>query len=117
LSSETLDLAKRIASIAVEGLAEDAVILNMTKVASFCDHFVICQGRSTLHIGAICDDVSQKLKDEGIAAVQREGGRNSPWVVLDYGAIVVHIFDAPTREFYALEELWAEAERVPVEEA
>ncbi len=111
-----MDLAKRIASIAVEGLAEDAVILNMMKIASFCDHFVICQGRSTLHIGAIYDDIIHKLKHEGIEAAHREGGRNSPWVILDYGSVVVHIFDAPTREFYALEELWAEAERVPVGE-
>ncbi len=112
MSSDSLTLARKIAAIAIDGLAEDAVILGMADVASFCDHFVICQGRSSLHLGAIYDDIVHKLKDDGIQAAHREGGRNSPWIVLDYGGVVVHVFDAPAREFYDLEGLWAEAERM-----
>jgi ribosome-associated protein len=114
LTDDSLELARATAEIALDGLAEDAVILGMRGVASFCDYFVICQGRSSLHVEAIRDRIAEKLREQGFRPNHVEGGRNPSWVVMDYGDVVVHVFDAPTREFYSLEALWAEAERVEV---
>ena len=113
---ESLNTARAIARAALDGLAEDAVILGMERLASFCDYFVICQGRSPLHLEAIHDRVAEEMKKQGQPMGHREGGRNAPWIVLDYGDVVVHVFDEPTRQFYDLEGLWADAERVAVEE-
>jgi ribosome-associated protein len=112
LLRNSLDRAKAIARVALDGLAEDAVILDMRPVASFCDFFVICEGRSPLHLDAICDRIAEAMEAEGFRAPRREGGRSSTWVVLDYGDVVVHVFDAKTRAFYDLERLWSDAERV-----
>ena len=113
--SNSLDLARAIALVALDGLAEDAVILGMRDVASFCDYFVICQGRSALHVEAMRDRIQEKLREQGIRPHHLEGGRNASWVVLDYGDVVVHVFDSPTRAFYDLEGLWADAKRVEIE--
>jgi ribosome-associated protein len=115
LPSESLDRAKLIASAALDGLAEDAVILDMRRVASFCDLFVICEGRSPLHVEAIHDRIVERTAEHGFTPYHREGGRNATWIVLDYGDIVVHIFDEPTRAFYDLEALWADAQRIEVQ--
>ena len=111
----SLDLARATALVALDGLAEDAVILGMRNVASFCDYFVICEGRSKLHVAAIRDRIVERLREQGVRPGQIEGGRNASWIVLDYDDVVVHIFDEPTRRFYDLEGLWADAERVEVE--
>jgi ribosome-associated protein len=115
LSSESLDRAKIIAAVALDGLAEDAVILDMRRVASFCDFFVICEGRSPLHVEAIHDRIVEETSRHGFAPYHREGGRNATWIVLDYGDIVVHIFDERTRAFYDLEALWADAGQIEVD--
>jgi ribosome-associated protein len=114
LLSNSLDLARAAAAIALDGLAEEAVILGMRRVASFCDYFVICEGRSVLHVEAIRDRLLEKLREQGARPHHVEGGRNASWIVLDYGDVVVHVFDEPTRAFYDLEALWADAERVDV---
>lgn len=110
-----LDLARAAANIALDGLAQEAVILGMEKVASFCDYFVICEGRSVLHVEAMKERITEKLRERGLRPASIEGGRNASWIVLDYGEVVVHIFDQPTRRFYDLEGLWADAERIAVE--
>jgi ribosome-associated protein len=114
LSSNSLEKAKAIAEAALEGLAEDVVILDMRRVASFCDLFVICQARSALHIDALHDRIVEAAEKASGTTARREGGRHSTWVVLDYDDVVVHLFDEPTRAFYDLERHWADAERVPV---
>ena len=111
----SLEKAQAIAQVALEGLAEETVILDMGSVASFCDYFVICQARSPLHIDALHDRIIERTEKEAIRSLRREGGRNSTWVILDYGDVVVHLFDAPTRAFYDLERLWSDATRVLVE--
>jgi len=115
LLANSLDLARAAAAIALDGLAQDAVILAMGKVASFCDYFLICQGRSPLHVEAIRDRLAEKLREAGWRPHHVEGGRKASWIVLDYGDVVMHIFDEPTRAFYNLEGLWADADRVAVE--
>ena len=114
MPSNSLEKAQAITQVALEGLAEDAVILDMRQVSSFCDYFVICQARSPLHIDALHDRIVEGMEKEGVHSRRREGGRNSTWVVLDYSDVVVHLFDAATRAFYDLEGLWSDAVRVPL---
>lgn len=116
MPSDSLDRARLIAAVALDGLAEDTVILEMRNVASFCDYFVICEARSPLHIEAVRERIVQRTEEQGFGPQYHEGGRNATWVVLDYGDIVVHIFDETTRDFYDLEGLWADADRIELEE-
>ncbi len=72
---------------------------------------IICQGRSTAQVGAIADSVRDcLLENKGIKPINYEGYRNSQWIIIDYGEVMVHIFLHEFREFYALESLWSDAE-------
>ena len=77
--------------------------------SAICDHFVICHGDSTTQVDAIANHVEQMVKSELNEKVfHSEGFENSQWVLLDYSDIVVHVFQKPYRDFYKLEELWAD---------
>jgi ribosome-associated protein len=76
------------------------------------DVFVIGSGTSNRHVRSLADDVEMMLREHGERPLRREGAEYGRWVLLDYGDIVVHLFDAETREFYDLERLWADAPRI-----
>lgn len=82
-------------------------VMEVTELTSLADYFVICTGGSTTQINALCDAVEEKLEVEGgEKPLHREGHRGGIWVLLDYGCIVVHVFNDEAREFYSLERLW-----------
>ena len=82
-------------------------VMEVTELTSLADYFVICTGGSTTQINALCDVVEEKLEVEGgEKPLHREGHRGGIWVLLDYGCIVVHVFNDEAREFYSLERLW-----------
>ncbi len=79
------------------------------------DHFVICQGTSTIQVGAIADSVREYVQEKlGIKPFNYDGYRNSQWIVIDYGNIFVHVFLPEFREYYNLEELWNDAKIVEI---
>lgn len=84
-------------------------MLDIRQVTSFADYFVICSAESDRQINAICDEIDEVLGEEGIAVYRREGTADSGWVLLDYGSVIVHVFDQTTREYYNLEQLWSRA--------
>ena len=92
--------------MASEKQATDIVLLDVRKICSFSDYFVICSGESKRQIEAIRDDIGQALKKDGILPHHYEGTIDSGWLVLDFGNIVVHIFAPLEREYYQLDELW-----------
>jgi len=96
--------------------AEEITILDMRKVANFCDYFVICSGNTDRHVRAIADNIDKELKDVGLKIQLKQGLHKCDWVVLDVGDIVTHIFQKQVREFYQLEHLWQEAKEVAWEE-
>ena len=108
--------ALRIAAAAQDRRAEDVVVLDMRDLMSICDYFVICSGRSRLHVDAIADEVDDVMEAEGASRLHREGIPDSTWVIVDYGDVVVHIFDPEGRGFYNLEGLWRDAVRLDVPE-
>lgn len=98
-----------MALCALEKKALDIQILDLRKLTTITDYFVICHGESTTQVRAICDHIQEKLEDEGIKVWHREGYENASWVLLDYVDVVTHIFLTETREFYSLERLWGDA--------
>ncbi len=85
------------------------MLLDTQEVCSFADYFVICSGESKRQLKAIIDAIVGELKSDNIKAMHEEGTPDSGWVLLDYGAVIVHIFDPVQREFYKLEKLWESA--------
>lgn len=91
---------------------KDSVILNLRKISNICDFFVILSGTSATHIRAIADGIIEGLSKEGVRKSHFEGYAQAKWIVLDYTSVIVHIFDEETRNFYALEHLWADASKI-----
>lgn len=77
---------------------------------AMCDYFVICHGTSRVQVESITDGIEQVVREQlGYKPWHREGTENAEWILLDYVDVVVHVFQEPTRNFYQLEELWADA--------
>ena len=106
---EALVLAHTAVDAAAEKLAADIVLLDLRKLVSFTDYFVICSGASKRQLNAIADEVELTLRKKRVLPHHREGAQESGWVLLDYGDVVVHIFDEEQRAFYDLEAVWPEA--------
>lgn len=106
---EPNELAHTIVDIAADKKADDIVLLDLRNVALIADYFVLCSGQSNRQLKAIADGVSRGVKDLGQLALSVEGASDSGWVLVDFGAVVVHILSPELRQYYKLEELWHEA--------
>ena len=107
-----LEIARKIVDAAEDKKAAEIVLLDVSELTSMADYFVICSGGSERQLGAIGDGIAEKLRDEGVRLIGREGGSNSHWTLLDFGAVIVHIFAPPERDYYQLERHWAKAKTV-----
>jgi len=115
---DSLELARRIAALAQEKLAEDVVILDMRSECTFTDYFVIATGRNARQTAAIWDEVHEKLKQEGRHIPRTvDGVREGTWILADYLDVVLHVFTPESREYYKLEELWADLPAVELDAA
>lgn len=111
--------SKNYALVAARAIDEkkgsDIVIQDVSELLNVTDYFVIATGANNRRVDAIAEEVEEKLREEcGIKPISREGRDNDEWVLLDYGAIIVHIFQPATRDFYRLEQLWEQAPTVDV---
>jgi ribosome-associated protein len=95
-----------------ERLGSNIVLLDMQGVSLLADFFVLCNAESTPQFKAILEEVEKQAKATGGRRLHTEGDASSGWVLLDYGSVVVHIFDPELRTYYNLEELWKEARLV-----
>src|SRR6266576_1842401 len=109
---EANELARTIVEIAADRKAEDIVMLDISKVSIIADYFVICNGTSDRQVRAIVKEVDEQLGDAGVNPISVEGMKDAKWVLIDYGSVLVHIFDPATRDFYRLEQLWVGAQPV-----
>jgi ribosome-associated protein len=109
--------ARRAARAAQDKRAGDLVVLDVQRVSSVTDYFLICSGKSTTHLQTITDAIRGELKGEGVQLRHAEGVAESGWVLLDYGDVLMHVFLEDTRAYYALERLWGDAPAVPLEGA
>ena len=107
-----LDIARRIVELAEDKKAADIILLDLTGLTTLADAFVICSGGSERQLDAIADGIIGGMRAEKIRPIGREGTASSHWVLVDFGAVVVHIFTPPERDYYSLEKHWAEARTV-----
>jgi ribosome-associated protein len=104
------DLAHRIVDLAEEKQAVDITLLDLREVSMLADYFVICTAESSRQTAAILDSMAMELKKDGLLPLHpAEGDPGAGWTLLDYADVVVHVFDAPTRSYYNLEQLWKDA--------
>ena len=112
----SLEFARLAADAASEKTTEETVIFDVADLIAITEYFVVTAGRNERQVRAIVDAVEQRLKADGPGGPRQvEGLGDSSWVLIDYGSFVVHVFDAKAREYYGLERLWADAERVPLD--
>jgi len=101
--------AGKIADIIFTKKGYDVVVMDLRKLASFADYFVICSADSDTQVKAIADQVDDVLSEEGIKCWHKEGYKALSWILLDYVDVVVHVFKKESRSFYNLERLWGDA--------
>jgi ribosome-associated protein len=111
---ESLEAARLCAEAADGKKAFDILVLDLRGLTSIADYFVICSASNTTQVGAISDGIGQELAQAGTRPSHVEGGAGANWVLMDYGDVVVHIFEEQTRIYYSLEKLWGDAPRVPI---
>jgi len=114
---ETLDKARLCLKIIKERKALTPVLLEVGKLTSFSDYFLIASGNSTRQVQAISRHMARRMREEGLRVYGVEGEQEGQWVLMDCGDVVVHIFYDPVREFYDLEGLWIEAARIETDES
>lgn len=113
---------KLIVNNIVNGIQElkgkKIVVIDLTKLQDApCSYFVICQGDSNVHVNAIAQSVKTWVRDHiKVKPIAMDGMENSEWIAMDYGQVIVHIFQRPAREFYDLENLWLNAELSYIED-
>jgi ribosome-associated protein len=114
-AERSLQLALAAARTADENRGQDIVVLDMRPITPIFDYFVIVTGNSRRQLHAISEEIDHCLEDQlGDKRMGIEGYSDSRWILLDYGTVVIHLFDQETRDYYALEDFWGAAERVPL---
>ena len=101
---------------ALEKKARRILVLNVKKMSSLSDYFIICSGNSDRQVQAIAFFIEETLKKAGKRPIGIEGERVGKWVLMDYGDIVIHIFYDPIRDFYDLERLWMDVPRLEIDD-
>ena len=110
--ADVAERAFRCARLAAENKARAVVVLDMRELTPLYDYFVIATGASRKQIHTIAEEIDALMAGEGEVRLGIEGYASSKWVVQDYGDIVMHLFDPETRNYYCLEDLWADAPRL-----
>ena len=115
-----MNQSKEMARIAYDALSdkkgEDIKIIDITGVSVLADYFIIANGNSDSQVNALVDNVEEELHKAGYHLKQREGRANSSWILLDFGDIIVHVFDRENRLFYDLERIWKDGRTIGIEE-
>lgn len=107
---DTEQLVDRIKEGIQERKGRNTVVVNMTALDAVCSYFVICGGTSTTHIAAVTDSILEYVRQTtGLKPFAVDGMSNATWIVLDYGDVMVHVFEPDSRAFYDLEHLWSDA--------
>ena len=107
-----MERARICASVAADNRGRDVLVLDLRKLTSLVDYFVIATGTSRRQIHSMADEIDRAMNQMGDEKLGIEGYGESHWVLLDYGDIVVHLFDEATRKYYDLENLWGDAPRI-----
>lgn len=110
--TDVKELAKAAAGFAYEKKAADIIGIDLEGKSPMTDYFLICSGANKPQIKAICDNIDDKMAELGLNPDHIEGYQDAKWILMDYGTIIVHIFDVESREYFNLERLWGDAPAV-----
>ncbi|NNE01052.1 MAG: ribosome silencing factor [Pirellulaceae bacterium] len=114
---ESRKLAAAAVRVALDNKGSDILVIDVCEQSAEFDLFVLVTGTSRRQLHAISEQIDDALqKDLGDRRMGIEGYAESRWIVLDYGSVVIHLFDAETREYYGLESLWADGKQIPLSE-
>jgi ribosome-associated protein len=108
------DVARAVEA-ALDKKASGVVVLDLRNTPAFTDYFVLCSGQNQRQVKAIADAVEDALRAARVKPAHIEGYDRAEWVLMDFFTFIVHVFTPATREFYSLERLWGDAERIEVE--
>ena len=115
-----MDQSKEMARIAWNAhndkKGEDNKIIDITGISVLADYFIIANGTSDSQVNALVDNVEEELHKAGFSLKQREGQASGSWVLMDFGDIIVHVFDRENRLFYDLERIWKDGRTIGIEE-
>ena len=115
-----MEQSKQMAKLAYQALdekkGEDIKIIDISNVSVLADYFIIANGKNDSQVHALVDAVEEELDKNGFTVKQREGNGLGSWVLLDFGEIIVHVFDRENRLFYDLERIWRDGKTVGIEE-
>ncbi|MEW6738484.1 MAG: ribosome silencing factor [Nitrospirota bacterium] len=100
------------AQAALDKKAKDTVVLELKDLTIIADYFVVCSGESTTQVKAIVENVEKKLREHRQKPAGIEGLNTARWVLMDYGDVIVHVFEEETRAYYELEKFWLDAPRI-----
>ena len=109
----TGEIAKAVRA-ALDKKAMDVVVLDLRQTPAFTDFFLLCSGQNTRQVHAICDAIEESLRAMKVRPNHVEGYDRGEWVLMDFFTFIVHVFTPQTRDFYSLERLWGDAERIEV---
>lgn len=101
-------IAEKAYELLEDKKAKNIEIIDISKVSTLADYFIICSGTSTIHIRTIADELDLKMNEAGFNLIHKEGYESARWILLDFGELVIHIFHEEDRSFYNLERLWAD---------
>lgn len=107
---DSKDFAQKVCEVLKDKKAEDVISICVKGKTDVCDYYVIAGGRSMAHTKALCEYLEEEIEKIGFSATRKEGVREGRWAVVDYGDVIVHIFNDETRLFYHLEKIWGDEE-------
>ena len=111
------DLVRLLAEGCADEKAYDIVIMDVSQMTSLTEYFIIASGRNTKHVQSICDYVHELLSEQNIAPMRQEGYQEGAWVIMDYNAVILHVFNDDRRNHYDLERLWGDAVIIEINQA
>ena len=106
------ELSRFAVDTASDGHASDILLLNISNISAFADFMIILTVGSARQMSAVAEELEIAMKSKGINKLRKEGTPGSGWVVVDFGDIIVHLFGKDEREYYSLDNIWAEAPRL-----
>lgn len=104
--SQAMDMVRVIYDALADKKGEDIKVIDISGISVMADYFVIANGNSDSQVNALVENVDEKMHIAGYSLKQQEGGKGGVWILLDYGDVIVHVFDKENRSFYNLEHVW-----------
>ena len=114
--NQSIKMVKTAYAALSDKKGEDIRIIDIRKVSVMADYFIIASGANTNQVQAMVDNVEKELGEKGFVCKQIEGYRSANWILMDYGDIIVHVFDKDNRLFYDLERIWRDGKTIKAED-